>query len=79
MSSKLLYKWFIGLLTKPLTIFRSIYYRLINKHKNIARLNICKRCVNKEHTSFGDVCSLCGCILDNKTRIKEEHCELNKW
>ena len=79
MSSKLLYKWLHGILTKPLTILKSIYYRLLNKNKDIRRLSICNQCNHKLNIKFGDICDLCGCVLDNKTRIKDEHCELNKW
>ena len=31
------------------------------------------------HTNLGDICDECGCILDSKTRVEDEHCELNKW
>ena len=79
MSSKLLYKWLYGILTKPLTILKSIYYRLLNKNKDARRLSICNQCEHKLNTKFGDICDLCGCILDNKTRIEEERCELDKW
>lgn len=30
-------------------------------------------------TNLGDICDHCGCILDSKTRVEDEHCELNKW
>jgi hypothetical protein len=30
-------------------------------------------------TNLGDICDYCGCILDSKTRVEDEHCELNKW
>lgn len=79
MLSKLLYKWLYGILTKPLTILKSIYYRLLNKNKDARRLSICSQCNHKLNIKLGDICDLCGCVLDNKTRIKDEHCELNKW
>ena len=79
MSLKLLYKWLIGFINKPLTILKSIYYRIRDKNKNTDRLTICIRCKHKQDCKLGAICDICGCILDNKTRIKEEHCELNKW
>ncbi len=77
----ILIKWLHGILTKPLTILKSIYYNIKNKHQDIAitRLGICHRCDHKLNTNFGDLCDLCGCILDNKTRIKDEFCEQGKW
>ena len=43
------------------------------------RLAICNQCPNKIKTSLGDACNECGCILDAKTRVKDEHCDLDKW
>jgi hypothetical protein len=40
---------------------------------------ICKKCEHIENTKLGDICGLCGCILESKTRVEDEHCELNKW
>ena len=73
----ILIKWLHGILTKPLTILKSIYYNIKNKHQDLAitRLDICHRCDHKLNTNFGDLCDLCGCVLDNKTRIKDEFCE----
>lgn len=67
--------------TKPLVILKSFVYRIIDKNKYLSetRLNICKTCDDKLDTSFGEVCDQCGCILANKTRIEDEHCDLCKW
>jgi hypothetical protein len=43
------------------------------------RLNICNHCPHKINTPLGDACSLCGCILDAKTRVEDEQCDLDKW
>lgn len=43
------------------------------------RLAICNQCTNKIKTSLGDACNECGCILDAKTRVADEHCDLDKW
>lgn len=81
MKLNILIKWLHGILTKPLTILKSIYYNIKNKHQDLAitRLDICHRCDHKLNTNFGDLCDLCGCVLDNKTRIKDEFCEQGKW
>lgn len=77
MKLNILIKWLHGILTKPLTILKSIYYNIKNKHQDLAitRLGICHRCDHKLNTNFGDLCDLCGCVLDNKTRVKDEFCE----
>ena len=31
------------------------------------------------NTSLGTACEQCGCILDAKTRVEDEHCDLDKW
>ena len=43
------------------------------------RLAICNQCPNKIKTSLGDACGECGCILDAKVRVEDEHCDLDKW
>ena len=65
----ILIKWLHGILTKPLTILKSIYFNIKNKHQDLSdyRLSICNQC------------DQCGCILENKTRLNEEKCDLCKW
>ena len=43
------------------------------------RLAICGQCPSRIHTSLGDACDECGCILDAKTRVGDEKCDMNKW
>lgn len=43
------------------------------------RLVLCETCCKKVKTSLGDVCGLCGCVLDAKVRVEDEHCELDRW
>lgn len=79
---KMVIKWIEGFIKHPLTIIKSIYYRIYNRHYNMTnkRLKICKHCSSKESIKFvGDICGECGCILDNKTRIIDEKCDLGKW
>lgn len=39
------------------------------------RMQICQKC---KHFSLG-VCSLCGCLLKYKTKLKTEKCPKDKW
>lgn len=74
-------KWIKAIFTKPFRILKSIYYNVFNKHQDLAshRLSICKKCDKRLNTYLGDICTDCGCILENKTRLEEEHCDLCKW
>ena len=73
--------WIKAIFTKPLTILKSIYFNIFGINQDLAttRLEICSTCPHKLQTTIGEVCSECGCILENKTRIEDEHCDLCKW
>lgn len=43
------------------------------------RLVLCETCDKRVKTSLGDACGECGCILDAKVRVEDEHCDLDKW
>ena len=77
----MIWKWIKAIFTKPLTILKSIYFNIfgINQDLTTKRLKICDACSHKLQTSVGEVCDECGCILENKTRIEDEHCDLCKW
>lgn len=78
----MLKKWIKAFFIKPLTILKSIWYNITNSNDRLSkdRLAICNRCDKKVSIKFvGDICDECGCILDNKTRIKDEYCDLGKW
>lgn len=74
-------KWIKAIFTKPLTILKSIYFNIFGINQDLAtkRLKICNTCPHKLYASVGEVCEECGCILENKTRIEDEHCDLCKW
>lgn len=80
-TEKMPKKWIKAIFTKPLTILKSIYFNIfgINQDLTTKRLKICDACSHKLQTSVGEVCDECGCILENKTRIEDEHCDLCKW
>lgn len=73
--------WIKAIFIKPLTILKSIYFNIFGINQDLAtkRLKICDTCSHKLQTSVGEVCDECGCILENKTRIEDEHCDLCKW
>lgn len=80
-TEKMSKKWIKAIFTKPLTILKSMWFNIlgINQDLSIKRLNICRKCSAKLNTSLGEVCRECGCILENKTRVDNEHCDLGKW
>lgn len=39
----------------------------------------CETCPKKVKTSLGEACGECGCILDAKLRVEDEHCDLGRW
>ncbi len=80
-TEKMPKKWIKAIFTKPLVILKSIYFHIFGINQDLAttRLNICNTCPHKLQTSVGEVCDECGCILENKTRIEDEHCDLCKW
>ena len=51
-----------------------LQYDLANR-----RLVLCEICDKRVKTSLGDACGECGCILDAKVRVEDEHCDLDKW
>jgi hypothetical protein len=40
---------------------------------------LCETCCKRVKTSLGDACGECGCIIDAKVRVKDEHCDLGRW
>lgn len=81
-ENNMIRKWIKAFFKKPITILKSIWFNLTNKNERLAkkRLDICNQCDKKINIKYvGDVCDICGCILDNKTRVKDENCDLCKW
>ena len=62
-------------------VIKGWFYKIFKKKQDIAgpRLAICNVCEHNVETSLGNACSQCGCILDAKTRVEDEHCDLDKW
>lgn len=69
-----------NIIQKLVNIFKGHFYNLTNQKQDLAnkRLNICNACEHKEYyKGIGDICGLCGCPLQAKTRVENEQCE--KW
>lgn len=62
-------------------IIKGWYFKVFNLKEDIAksRLEVCNKCPSKIHTKLGYVCEHCGCVLDAKTRVIDEECDLDKW
>lgn len=77
---------FISFLKKVWNIIKGTFYNIIKGKQQLAnaRLSHCKNCEKKTNVhvgsiNVGDVCSLCGCILESKVRVLDEKCDLGKW
>ena len=70
-----------AIFTKPLQILKSIYYRFSNQNRQLTenRLAICNKCEHRLIFMNEAICDQCGCILQNKTRLINEKCDLKKW
>ena len=57
------------------------FRKLLGLEQDLAniRLAICSQCPSRIKTSLGYACKECGCVLDAKTRVEDEHCDLDKW
>ena len=63
-------------------IIKGTYFNITNKNQKQAdvRLSICNKCSHvKNICGLGNICDLCGCVLESKTRVDDEKCEMNKW
>lgn len=53
-------------------IFKGFWNWLFNSEEKLSekRMSICNECEHKDV----NVCNVCGCVLEWKTRVKEETC-----
>lgn len=58
-------------------IIIGFWCKLFNTNESISkkRLKICLKCQDRD----GSWCRICGCLLDAKTRVNDEHCPNNLW
>ena len=56
-------------------------YNLFNINNKLytSRYTYCKDCIYKEKVLGINYCSLWGCPLKDKLRVKDEHCLNGKW
>jgi hypothetical protein len=72
----------VKLLKKFWNIIKGTYFNITKKHQDKAdkRLKVCNKCDKVETLhGIGKICTMCGCILESKTRVEDEKCEMNKW
>ena len=78
----LIKKQFKSIIQHPLKIFNIIKgfinFKIKNK-VNYKRLYICDRCEYKINVGGQSFCDICGCMINLKTSVPQEHCPKNKW
>lgn len=70
------------ILEKISHIIMGWYYMFIGKNHELLqdRMKICNTCDKKiQITKNTYMCTICGCFLHMKTRVKDEECPLGKW
>ena len=73
---------------KMVRIFKKIrniiigtYRNIFNKNQDMAtiRLKYCNKCEHRILFMKQYICDQCGCILESKVRVEDEHCMIDKW
>lgn len=74
---KMVKKW----INKIRNIIIGWTFKLFGLEDNLynRRWVFCETCPKKVKTSLGEACGECGCILDAKLRVEDEHCDLGRW
>jgi hypothetical protein len=57
------------------------YRNIFNKKQDLAtqRLKYCNKCEHRMMFMGQYICDQCGCILESKVRVEDEHCVIDKW
>lgn len=78
MSSRKMVK---KILTKIYHIIIGTYRNIFNKNQDLAtqRLQYCNKCEHCIMFMGQYICDQCGCILESKVRVEDEHCIIDKW
>ena len=78
MSSRKMVK---KILTKIYHIIIGTYRNIFNKKQDLAtlRLQYCNKCEHRIMFMGQYICNQCGCILESKVRVEDEHCIIDKW
>ena len=71
----------VTLLKKLRNIIIGTYRNVFNKNQDLAttRLNYCNKCEHRIMFMGQYICDQCGCILESKVRVEDEHCMIDKW
>lgn len=78
-------KYFINKINNFFEKFRHIFigwtFKLFGIEDTLAnrRWASCQTCCKIKNTKLGEICTLCGCVIDAKVRVEDEHCELGRW
>ena len=58
-------------------ILSGFVFKLKDEHRLLrnTRMKICINCEDRD----GKFCGICGCLLDAKTRVKDEECPKDLW
>ena len=78
MSSRKMVK---KILIKIYHIIIGTYRNIFNKKQDLAtlRLQCCNKCEHRIMFMGQYICDQCGCILESKVRVEDEHCIIDKW
>ena len=71
----------VKILKKIRNIIIGTYRNIFNKNQDLAtiRLNLCNKCNHRIKFAGQYICDQCGCILESKVRVEDEHCIIDKW
>ena len=71
----------VSVLRKVRNIIIGTYRNIFNKKQDLAtqRLKYCNKCEHRMMFMGQYICDQCGCILESKVRVEDEHCMIDKW
>lgn len=71
----------VRVLRKIRNIILGTYRNVFNKNQDLAtlRLRYCNKCEHRMMFMGQYICDQCGCILESKVRVEDEHCMIDKW
>ena len=71
----------VSVLRKVRNIIIGTYRNIFNKNQDLAtkRLKYCNKCEHRMMFMGQYICDQCGCILESKVRVEDEHCMIDKW
>lgn len=71
----------VRVLRKIRNIIIGTYRNIFNKNQDLAtqRLKYCDKCEHRMMFMGQYICDQCGCIIESKVRVEDEHCMIDKW